>query len=89
MATQRPIHSIRRGSVEAAIWQNSSEKGAYYRVTFSRVYSGPDGKPRNTDSFGPRELPAVTLLAIEAERWIQDTQRTATTADAAGEGTDE
>jgi len=90
MATQRPITSIRRGAVQAAIWENTSEKGSYYRVTFSRWYPGADGKPRNADNFGLRELAAVALLAIQAEDWIRTREKTsAGTTDAAGEVSDE
>ena len=74
MATTRPIHSIRRGAVEAAIWENTSEKGRYYRVTFRRYYPTRDGKPATAENFGPRELSALAVLAIQVEAWICDTQ---------------
>lgn len=75
MEKQKPIQTFRRGTVDAAIWENRSEKGTFYRVTFSRYYPGPDGKPRNSDSFGLRELASVSLLALQAEAWVRDAMK--------------
>ena len=83
MEKQKPIHTLRSGSVEAAIWKNDGEKGAYYRATFSRSYAGKDGKLTSTTNFGARELPALTVLAIQVDAWIRTT--TATQAEEVGD----
>ena len=77
MATQQPIHSMQRGTVEAAIWEKTSEKGRYYRVTFRRHYPTSGGKNATAENFGPRDLAALAVLAIQVEAWICDTQNAA------------
>jgi hypothetical protein len=72
MTTKRPIHSIKRGGLEAAIWTNETKDGAiFYRVTFSRFYRGADGKPANSSSFGTNHLGELALLAGQADAWIR------------------
>jgi hypothetical protein len=86
MATQKPIHTIRRGKLEAAIWENQSRAGTFYRATFSRSYRTSEGQPTSTSNFGARELPGLALLAIQAEAWMVDHQpKTEDPDDRAGE----
>ena len=45
METNKPIETIRHGSIKAAIWANKSDKaenGEFYTVTFARVYRDGD-----------------------------------------------
>lgn len=71
MTPKRPIHTIKRGAVEAAIWTNETKNGdAFYRVTFTRFYRAADGKAANSTSFGSRNLPDLILLASDAEAWM-------------------
>ena len=37
-----PVHKVRVGSVHASIWENTSEKGTFYSVTFERRYKDGD-----------------------------------------------
>lgn len=69
MTKKKPIQTIRRGSIEAAIWENKGEHGVAYNVTFSRSYK--DGEePKKSTSFGQRDLLAVGRLADLAEECI-------------------
>lgn len=34
----RPVHSIRMGRIEAAIWRNEADKKVRHNVTFTRSY---------------------------------------------------
>ena len=69
--TKRPTHSIKRGTLEAAIWTNETKEGrAFYRVTFSRSYRKKDGTYENSNSFGSRNLGELAALAMEAEKWV-------------------
>ena len=66
----KPVHEIRLGSVRAAVWKNQSEKsGAFYSITFARLYKSGDAWKR-TESFGRDELPLVREAADMAFQWI-------------------
>jgi hypothetical protein len=70
MTNQKPIQEIKKGSVRAAIWQNTLEDGrVMYSVTFSRLYK-EDGAWRDSASFGRNELPLVARTADAALDWI-------------------
>ena len=67
----KPVHEIRLGTVKAAVWANSSEKGMRYSVTVTRMYKPEQDKPwKFSDSFGRDELPVLAAVATEAHRWI-------------------
>ena len=69
MEKKRPIQTIRRGYVEAAIWQNKTDNGPMYNVTFSRTYK--DGEElKNSSSFGIGDLFRVARLALLADDYI-------------------
>lgn len=69
MEKKRPIHTIKRGYVEAAIWKNDTDKGAMYNVTFSRTYK--DGEDlKNASSFGIGDLFRVARLALLSDDYI-------------------
>lgn len=66
MATkQKPISEVRIGSIKAAIWQNHTDSGARFNVTFQRLYRDEQNKWHSTDSFGRDDL---LVLARVAER---------------------
>lgn len=69
MTKKRPIHTIRRGYVEAAIWKNETDNGAMYNVTLSRSYKDGD-ELKNSSSFGVGDLFRVARLALLADDWI-------------------
>jgi len=64
--TTRPIETIRDGKLSASIWQNQSEKGVFYSVTFERVYTGEDGNAKSATSFSGSELLRISHLARRA-----------------------
>ena len=69
MSKKRPIQTIRRGFVEAAIWKNDTEKGSMFNVTFSRTYK--DGEElKNSSSFGIGDLYRVARIALLADDFI-------------------
>jgi hypothetical protein len=61
---QEPVDRVRFGRIEAAIWKNQSEKGAWHAVTLSRTYKDKDGNLKSADSFSGPDL----LVAAEALR---------------------
>ncbi len=66
-----PVHKIRVGSVHAAIWENTNEKGTFYSVTFERRYKqGEEWK--SSDSYGPGDLLELAKAADLAHTAILD-----------------
>jgi hypothetical protein len=75
MAKESPAQEVRLGSIKAAIWQNKTESGIRYNVTFSRLYR--DGESwKSSDSFGRDDLLLLSKVADQAHTWIlQQTQK--------------
>ena len=59
-----PVDRVRIGRIEAAIWKNRGENGAWHSVTLSRSYKDSTGEFQSTDSLSGTDL----LLAAEAMR---------------------
>ena len=58
----KPIDTIRDRSLKATIWKNTSEKGDFYSVEFSRTYK--DGETfKDSHSFTGTELLRISRLA--------------------------
>ena len=68
--SKRPVHSVRLGAIEVAIWANPNAAGViYYNATLSRTYW--DGEDiMNADSFGRDDLLVVAKVADMAHTWI-------------------
>lgn len=69
MDKQKPAQSFRYGNVEAAIWENETEKGTLYNVTLTRHFKDAD-EWKKTDSFRRDDLLVVAKLADKAHTWI-------------------
>jgi hypothetical protein len=53
----QPLKYIRIGRIQAAIWENYSDKGPFYNVTVSRSYKEKeDDTWKSSDSFGRDDL---------------------------------
>jgi hypothetical protein len=51
----KPVHKLRAGAVELAVWKNDGEKGSWYSVSATRSYKhGEEWK--QSDSFGQDDL---------------------------------
>lgn len=74
MAKDKPVHEVRFGAIKAAIWKNSTENGARYNTTFSRLYKDGD-EWKNTDSFGRDDLLILAKVADQAHTWIHETEQ--------------
>ncbi len=72
-AANRPIQTIRYGSVRAAIWRNIVDNGnasrPLYNVTFSRSYKD-ENEWKDSSSFGSDDLLVLAKCADEAHTWI-------------------
>lgn len=71
----KPIHTIRRGSIEGAIWENQTETGAViYGVTIDRTYE-KDGVLKSTRRFSKGHLLQVARVAELAEAWVYEKEK--------------
>lgn len=72
--SNRPVHSIRYGTIRAAIWRNVVDLGAasreMYGVTFNRSYRDADNQWKDSASFGVEDLLVLAKVADEAHTWI-------------------
>ncbi len=68
---QKPFHHIRVGSVRASIWENPSEKGPFFSVTFSRSFKDRSDQWQTGQSYLVRNLDALIDCAQEAKAFIR------------------
>lgn len=68
---KKPVHTIRISNVEAAVWENESEKGVFHAVTISRKYRKED-EVRNSDSFSGRDLLVLAKVSDLAHSWVTE-----------------
>lgn len=69
MDKKQPAHEIRLGAVKATLWENQTDNGARYNVSFARLYK--DGEQwKRSDSFGRDDLLLVAKVSDQAHSWI-------------------
>jgi hypothetical protein len=62
------------GRIKAAIWQNGTDSGIRYNVTFSRLFK--DGETwKQTESFGRDDLPVLVKVADQTHSFIVQKQQ--------------
>jgi hypothetical protein len=67
--SNKPVETVRYGTISASIWRNETDNGTWFNVTFSRSYN--DGKEwKHTDSFGRDDLLTLAKVANEAHTRI-------------------
>lgn len=72
----QPVHQIRHGAISASVWQQDTEKGPVFNVTFQRSYKDGDAW-KNSTSFGRQNLLVISLIAARAFEWIANQPRQA------------
>lgn len=82
----KPIHTIRLGSIHAAIWSNPGQHGPFYAVTFERRFRDQKENWQSSASYSRDDLLVLAKLAdlthtIVCERQAADRGRD---TDAAG-----
>ena len=71
MATNnQPTQTLRCGNIKATIWQNTSENGPFFSITFFRPFKDQSGAWRNGTSFGLNDPEALVTVACDAKEWI-------------------
>ncbi len=66
---ERPVHKLRAGALEVAIWAREGEHGTFYSVTTSRSYKQGD-EWKQADSYGADDLLLLAKLLDQAHSWI-------------------
>ena len=67
--SKKPVHDVRLGRIKAAIWENDTQNGKRYNVTFTRLYK--DGEQwKDSQSFGRDDLPLLAKVADQVHTWI-------------------
>lgn len=81
---RRPVHSVRVGSIEAAIWGNEKKDGTpFLSVTFKRSYKGDGDEWKESSSYGERDCLSLARAALEAQAWIGQQMREAAVSEGA------
>ena len=84
MAKNQPVHEEKLGRMKAVVWENATENGSMFNVTFSRLYKDGD-EWRESQSFGRDDCLLVARLAEIVAVWIyrHQAQQSSAAADAA------
>lgn len=69
MTSKRPIHEIRFGRLQAAIWENVGPSQVWFNVTIARSFQ-ENGEWKESSGFRRDDLPVVAALADRAYAWI-------------------
>lgn len=69
MSSKKPVHEIRLGRIKAAIWENDTQNGTRYNVTFTRLYKDGD-QWKDSQSYGRDDLPLLAKVADQVHSWI-------------------
>lgn len=70
MADNKPIHTIRIGMIQAAIWSNPGEHGPLYNVVITRQFRTAESQWRSSTAFGRNDLLLVAKIADAAHTYI-------------------
>jgi len=67
---KRPVQVFRLGRIKAAIWENETQNGTRYNVTFQRIYLDEQAVWQTSTSFGRDDLPLIEKLAARCHAWV-------------------
>lgn len=59
----KPIDTLRDGSLKATIWKNLGEQGNFFSVTFTRTYKDEGDNFQDSDSFTGTQILQLAHLA--------------------------
>ena len=76
MTRNSPVHEIRLGTVQAAIWENhDGQRAVWFNVTLSRLYKQGNAWKR-ASALRRDDLPVAAKALDMAYAWILDRQAT-------------
>lgn len=62
----QPVEQIRLGGIKAAIWKNEGKSGAFFNITFQRLYKSEEGQWSSTANFSGYDLLLLAKVANAA-----------------------
>ncbi len=65
-----PATKFKRGSIEAAVFENSKDGKTWHNVSISRRYKSSSGEYRTANTYAYADLVQVARAAEQAEAWI-------------------
>ncbi len=68
--TKKPAQTFRKGTIHAAVWENTGRDGTFYSVTFSRSYKDVEDSWRHATSFHAGDLEALADVAFQARLFL-------------------
>jgi hypothetical protein len=69
---QAPVAKVRVGLISGSIWENKTEKGTFYNVTFERRYRDGEGNWQTTHSYSTSDILELAKCADLAHTKIID-----------------
>jgi len=66
---RKPVHVVKDGAIEVAVWKNDGDKGPFYTVTHRRSYKKGD-EWKESDSYGKDDLLVLAKLLDLAHTYI-------------------
>lgn len=71
MIDNKPVHSIRLGTIEISLWLSENELGKVFRLSAYRLYNDNNswGKSRYFTQF---DLPLLLQGLNECQEWLQE-----------------
>lgn len=67
---QGPATKFKRGSIEAAVFENHKDGKTWHNVSISRRYKNSGGEYRSVNTYSYADLVQVARIAEQAETWI-------------------
>jgi hypothetical protein len=67
---QAPATKFKRGSIEAAIFENHKDGKTWHNVSINRRYKSSSGEFRSVSTYAFADLVQVARIAEQAEQWI-------------------
>lgn len=66
-----PIHKIKVGLIEVAIWEQEGDKGKFPTFSFQRSYTDNDNNWKQTNSLRKQDLPQAILALQKAYEYAE------------------
>jgi hypothetical protein len=70
MSKNKPAFEAKIGRIRGTVWRNDTEDGAFYNVTFSRLYKDEVGAWRDSGSFSRDDVLVLAKVADWVHTWI-------------------
>jgi len=71
-AKRGPAAKFKRGSIEAAIFENHKDSKTWHNVSIYRRYKNSSGEYRETSTYSLADLVQVVKVTEQAEAWITE-----------------